>query len=415
MVTTKSTTPKRFTRGTHRLVDPAETAARVLALSGPLGITRVAHVTGLDCIGIPVVQVCRPNSRSLAVSQGKGTTLDAARASGLMEAAELFHAERIGHPLKLGSWNDLRFSHELVRVEALPRVSVSPFHPDYSLLWIAGMDLFTSRPLWLPFELVHNNFTMPFPTGSGCFVMSSNGLASGNHPLEAISHGLCEVIERDAAALFRLHPLEQQARLRVDLSTITDPECVRLLRRFDEADVEVAVWDMTSDIGIATFKAVILDRGSNPFRVLGPVEGMGTHPVREVALLRALTEAAQGRLTLIAGSRDDNGRGRYAETQQAELIEHARRRLAETATRAFDATPSYENDSFEEDLVTLTSGLQKAGLDQAIVVDLTKPEFAIPVVRVVVPGLEPYHHVPGYVPGPRARALLERQRKEAAS
>jgi YcaO-like protein with predicted kinase domain len=292
---------------------------------------------------------------------------------------------------------------------------VSPFHPDYSLLWIAGMDLFTSRPLWLPFELVHNNFTMPFPTGSGCFVMSSNGLASGNHPLEAISHGLCEVIERDAAALFRLHPLEQQARLRVDLSTITDPECVRLLRRFDEADVEVAVWDMTSDIGIATFKAVILDRGSNPFRVLGPVEGMGTHPVREVALLRALTEAAQGRLTLIAGSRDDNGRGRYAETQQAELIEHARRRLAETATRAFDATPSYENDSFEEDLVTLTSGLQKAGLDQAIVVDLTKPEFAIPVVRVVVPGLEPYHHVPGYVPGPRARALLERQRKEAAS
>ena len=80
---------------------------------GPLGISRLADVTGLDRIGIPVVMACRPNARSLAVSQGKGLDRDAARASALMEAIELYHAERIASPLKLSSWNELRFSHSL--------------------------------------------------------------------------------------------------------------------------------------------------------------------------------------------------------------------------------------------------------------------------------------------------------------
>lgn len=60
-----------------------------------MGITRVADVTGLDRIGIPVVMVCRPNARSLAVSQGKGIDIEAATVSGLMESVELYHAEHI--------------------------------------------------------------------------------------------------------------------------------------------------------------------------------------------------------------------------------------------------------------------------------------------------------------------------------
>jgi ribosomal protein S12 methylthiotransferase accessory factor YcaO len=31
-------------------------------LAPVMGITRVANVTGLDSVGIPVVMVCRPNS-----------------------------------------------------------------------------------------------------------------------------------------------------------------------------------------------------------------------------------------------------------------------------------------------------------------------------------------------------------------
>jgi len=407
-------TSKLFRNGTHRIVAPAETLARARKLFGPLGITRVANVTGLDCIGIPVVMVCRPNARSLAVSQGKGVDLDAAKASGVMESIELYHAERVTRPLKLATWNELRFSHDLVAVEKLPLISVSAFHPDRPLLWIEGMDLLGSRPRWLPYELVHTNYTLPFPSGTGCFVMSSNGLASGNHPLEAVSHALCEVIERDASALFRFHPALHQAESRIDLTTVDHSDCRTILDRFAAADVATGVWDMTSDVGVPAFRCVIVDETPNPFRPLGPVEGMGCHPTREVALLRALTEAAQARLTLIAGSRDDNGRDRYGRTQETELSDRARVRLKETGTRRFTDVPTHAGDTFEDDLAWILARLSSVGIEEAVAVDLTKSELGIPVVRVVVPGLETYHHVQGYVPGPRARRIADHNLKERA-
>ena len=80
--------PKRYRDGTHRVVAPEETLARVLPLAPRLGITRLANLTGLDTLGIPVAAAYRPNARSVAVFQGKGTTLAAAKASAFMEAAE---------------------------------------------------------------------------------------------------------------------------------------------------------------------------------------------------------------------------------------------------------------------------------------------------------------------------------------
>ena len=79
---------KRFFRGTHRLAPPAATLARLRNLTPAMGITRVANITGLDRIGIPTATACRPNSRALAVSQGKGLDLDEARAGALMESIE---------------------------------------------------------------------------------------------------------------------------------------------------------------------------------------------------------------------------------------------------------------------------------------------------------------------------------------
>ena len=39
--------------------------------------------------------------------------------------------------------------------------------------------------------------------------------------------------------------------------------------------------------------------------------------------------------------------------------------------------------------------LRRAGLDRVIVIDLARPEFGLPVVRVVIPGLEMPHAAPG--------------------
>src|SRR5258708_5032801 len=132
---------KTFTRGTHRTVAPCATVARALRVSPIAGITRIANVTGLDSIGIPVVMVCRPNSRSLAVSQGKGFDLDSAKASGLMESLEQYHAETLALPLRLCSYEELRYSNAVVDIEALPVVSPGLFNPHMRLLWCSGTDL----------------------------------------------------------------------------------------------------------------------------------------------------------------------------------------------------------------------------------------------------------------------------------
>src|SRR4029079_18237184 len=80
-----------------------------------LGITRVGDLTGLDKIGVPVWFCCRPNSRGLAVSQGKGITAERARLSAIIEAIEgaiAEQTERFVH--RIGSVKDLHADAELV-------------------------------------------------------------------------------------------------------------------------------------------------------------------------------------------------------------------------------------------------------------------------------------------------------------
>src|ERR1700750_3203436 len=109
--------PKTHRGGTHRLVSPEETLESVRRFFPAMGITRVADITGLDVIGLPVTTVCRPNSRAVTVSLGKRVDLAAARASGVMENIGAFRAERTTLPLVLGSVNDLRSSLPLVDVD----------------------------------------------------------------------------------------------------------------------------------------------------------------------------------------------------------------------------------------------------------------------------------------------------------
>jgi ribosomal protein S12 methylthiotransferase accessory factor len=406
---TEEVVPKRFRRGTHRAIAPAETLRRVSGFFGQMGITRIANLTGLDRIGIPVVQVCRPNGRSLSVSQGKGLDLDAAKASGVMEAIELHHAEQIEQPLKLGSWRELGASHPMVRVEGLPRTSLSLFHQDQTLLWIEGVDRVSGAPTWVPFETVHMNFTPPLPTGSGCFAAGSNGLASGNHQLEAICHAICELIERDAQTLFRCESEEEREARRVDAETVVDADARTLLDAYERAGVSVSIWDVTSDLGVPVFRCCVADRDMNPFSPSAILEGSGCHLVPEIALARALTEAAQARLTLIAGSRDDVGWQRHGAERSRAADEVARANVLRKGMRRFPTVPTSALLTFEEDERALLDALRTAGLDQVVAVDLTRSEFGVPVVRVIIPGLETHHGVAGFVPGRRARRLLARR------
>ena len=398
--------PKTYRVGTHRAVAPEETITRALRLAPIMGITRVANVTGLDSIGVPVVMVCRPNSRSVAVTQGKGLDLAAAKASGLMEAIEGYHAETVTLPLRYLSLEELGYSSSVVDVSQLASIATSAFHPNLRLLWCEGRDLINDESVFVPYEVVHTDYTWPQPAGSGCFASSSNGLASGNHLLEAISHGICEIVERDATSLWKLRDRTGQDSTGVDLATVDDPACTALIEKFHSAGLETVVWDTTTDIGIASFFCVVFNSTPDPARGLPPAAGAGCHPSRSIALLRALTEAAQTRLTQISGSRDDAGRDTYAPHRYDATIDRVRDQLDTEKTRRFTVVPDWESDTIDADVEWELGRLREAGVKRVIAVDLTKDMFNLPVVRMVIPGLEAQHEVPGYVPGMRARALM---------
>jgi ribosomal protein S12 methylthiotransferase accessory factor len=224
------------------------------------------------------------------------------------------------------------------------------------------------------------------------FAVSSTGLASGNHLLEAVSHALCEIVERDARARFAALLEDEKEARRLDLRTIDDADCLAVLERYQRAGVDVALWDLTSHVGFAAFECLIAERSDDPTRFLSSACGMGCHPARQVALLRALTEAAQSRLTIIAGSRDDLRRSHYAAWRHPANAERWRKDAADRGCVAFTSVPSFESESFEQDVAQLLRAIARVGCDRVIVVDLTRPEIGIPVVRVIVPGLHDEGH-----------------------
>lgn len=381
--------PTRFSGGTHRVVTPEETLARTAPVAAAAGITRVGGIGGLDRIGLPVVTAYRPASRNLAVSQGKGVTEAAARASAVMEAVELWHAERHSLLLRTASTRHLQESGVAhLDPASLVRCPCSEYAPERPLRWTPGVRLSTGTPVEVPYEAVHCDWRLPTAAGEHSVQNGSNGLASGNTLPEAVVHGLCEVVERDAVVAFDRLPPEESAARRVDLATVEDPVCRDLVERFDACGVELVVWDMTSDVGVPTYSCVAVETKAPWYQPLPQTQGSGTHPVPHVALSRAVTETAQARAAVIGGSRDDIFDERYA-TYFDEA--HRMRVATETATpalRPFALEPGARHASPREDLDWLLDRLDAAGHDDVIVVDLTHSRWRVPVVKVVVPGLE---------------------------
>jgi ribosomal protein S12 methylthiotransferase accessory factor len=341
------------------------------------------------------------------VAHGKGATLTDAKVSAMMEAVERYHAEHPRLPALFNSYDEIRYSHRVVDLNDLPLApGVSP-DPRREMLWVSGRELFTEEQLWLPIELVAHRPTVPTFPGAGTFRAGTTGLASGNELSEAMTHAICEVIERDARTLWRFQPKSQRPLTRIDPGTVEDETCGSVLKAIHEAELAVALYDATSDVGVATIVAHVIERNPQARVPFARAQGGGTHPCRKVALLRALTEALQARLVLIEGARDDLEQHHYR-IREPHVLDKSRAEVlgGETPIR-FEDVSTYDTNSFEEDLRWLMENLERAGLNQVIVVDLTREELNIPVVRVVVPGMEDAELATHYVPGPRLARVLK--------
>jgi ribosomal protein S12 methylthiotransferase accessory factor len=372
--------PIRQRGGTLRAATLAATWARFAPAARRAGITRLAELTGLDTIGIPVFAAIRPMGRSLSTQQGKGATALAAKVSALMESLETWSAEHLALPVVRGSARAL--GDRAVDVRRLPRPR-GRLDRDARWRWVEGWDLVADRAVLVPEQAVTLDTTFRTPP---VFDISSNGLASGNVAVEAIVHGLCEVIERDAEAAWRRGGGDR----RIVLDSITDPACRALIERFTAAGARVFVWDLGGATGVPVIGCAIMEDPREPaWRTLGFYQGFGAHLVPEIAIARALTEAAQTRLTYITGGRDDFFPFDYARATDPVLLADLWDRLAGPCDEPVDAgeLPRIEAHSLGEQLEQLVARVVGAGHPQVIAVELTHPALRVPVAKVLVPGL----------------------------
>lgn len=366
--------------GTFRARDAASTLAWLRPLLPRLGITRIANVTGLDRIGIPVWMCIRPNGRSLSVSQGKGLSPELAQVSAVMESIESHHAEHMAPPAVVASYRAVRRHHEAVALRRFqPGIRWKAYDDARPIWWTAGLDLSSEEEVLVPHVRMDLDWSRTHPD-AGLLLGTSTGLASGNTRAEALCHALFEVVERDAEWHWDRLPAKAQHKTEVNPDSVNAPMLRRLLDQFADARISVRMWDMSSpEVGIPVYYCSIDD--ANPFGALRTFGGSGCHLSKDIALSRALTEAAQSRLTFIAGSRDDLFPGEYV----AQDTMGARREPANLDFRA-RKSPTLGR-TFDEDLSITLELLRGAGFVQVIAVDHTRAEFGVPVVSVVVPGM----------------------------
>jgi ribosomal protein S12 methylthiotransferase accessory factor len=375
---------KAYHRGTHRLLAPEVTLANVQAHLPAIGVTRCADVTGLDRIGIPVYCAVRPRGKTIQVTNGKGLRHVDARVSALMEALEIFHAEDCAPELVRSSLRSMRADgRTTIPPKLLPRYRPDRyFSSEFMIDWIRADELVTGREVWLPASAVVF-FSFPMVCES-----DSNGLASGNEITEATLHALYEVIERDAISRICVSGrirLDGEHCKCVDLATVKDGPVRELIERLARADIKLVLLRVASCIPVDTFWAVLLDQ--KPFGNCSTVNiGYGTHVSAEVGAVRAITEAAQTRLTYIHGAREDLHHEAYlsgeSQSRLFALFDRLEGRLD------WKTLPDRCWDDLLQDYRYIIAGLTGAGYENVFRVDLTRPPLGLPVVKVIVPRLQ---------------------------
>jgi YcaO-like protein with predicted kinase domain len=406
--------------GIERVTSAAETLRRMAPIAKTLGVTRLADITGLDRVGIPVYSSVVPKSDDfLSVYNGKGIRAVDAQAGALMEAVERQTALKTRLRLLEGSFTQLSKTRKLLNPRSVNQRLSEAYDEDQVYSWVEGEDIISGEPCWVPAKLAgYLWWDVPHPS---CFERNDgNGLASGNCREEAICHALCELAERDAWTFADIgaHSLPRRRRAFAHGSDAADgaddfemfpsltPEPNDLLDRFHQASLFPVVRDITSELAIPTIFASVADDLLPGFPMAH--SGLGAHPDARVAYRRALTELAQSRCVDIQGVREDLVQAAESSetfalhTRRVKAIDRERWYFGESSRpRRFDQVASYSFDSIEEDTKFVLDRFAACGLDQVIVVEFTPGNTLFSVVRVIVPGIELYAADHGRV-GPRA-------------
>ncbi len=252
-------TPPRLALGQLRDRPVAETLVAARQAAAAAGVTRLADLSGLAPLGIPIFQAVRPLGRMFSVAQGKGLTPAAAKVSALLEAVETDQAEQLVPEGPLRTLAELDTANRDLWHDS-PRdrhgLNVDPRVPRH---WAAGVDLMSGRPAAIPWDALSLDFTRALPRD---VQPSSLGLASGNNRTEALVSGVAELLEHDLDYAFDARGPIGVRQCELDLDSIDDPVAKLVLRRLGRS-VALRVWSVGQEARLPAFRC--LPRGDERF------------------------------------------------------------------------------------------------------------------------------------------------------
>ncbi len=404
--------PKHFScDGGHRTLPPTQTVQQYEHLISPITgvVTELVRVTNPANLLVHTYRAGHafgsatslPGLRSTLKhkSSGKGKTDSQSRASGFCEAVERYSGIYQGdEPRKQATFVEL--GELAINPEACLCISNSQyanrdeinqnrqaahnwipqrFDPNQSIDWTPVWSLTEQRHKYLPTAFCYYNY--PMPNGQRFCKADSNGNAAGNTLEEAILQGFLELVERDSVALWWYNRLRRPA---VELSSFDEPYFWELQQFYMENNRELWVLDLTADLGIPAFAGVSRRMVEDSQRL---ILGFGAHLDPTIAILRALTEVSQlgleldklpdeqldgdAKLWLLEATLDNQP---YLVPEQAQPM------------KRIQDYPKRWGDDICEDVITCVDIVREAGLEP-LVLDQTRPDIGLNVVKVIVPGM----------------------------
>jgi thioglycine synthase len=374
---------KKFLAGTHRVKKPGETIAEIEPLMRRIGAVDLIDCTEKDRHGIPCFAVIRRRAGpgNLQVHVGRGLDPEEAQASAMAMAIERFSAEYQGDPMELAAYEVIGIKRA---VDPANLILSRPLEVGERIHWTPGFDLLNKAEIFVPSNAVY----LPYDTQGmtqGLFASDPNGLAAGNTPSEAVLYGLLEVLERDALSRAeRNHSMGKRI-------SVQEPGPVRdLLACYEKAGIAIHLWLVDGLTRIPTVAAAADDPVTKDPALL--VMGAAAHPSPETAAIQALTEVAQRRAMRLQGATLAADREEFIHRIGYERMKRINREWFATADSVdLSSLPDLSTPTIGGDIRLILAELE-GKVEHACVCDITRtsmpPLPPMPVVRVVVPGLE---------------------------
>ena len=369
---------KNYTLDQDKILSPQETVKQFKDRLKRVDLDILDKTDRIDNgrLGIPVFfSQCGKDAREVIGTKkqmGKGGTPGQAEASAVMELAERFsffsfckdtHNFVTGTPVDMHE-NALPFEEIAKSVHDSKDLDVSrKIYETLSMKWTWGFNLTRNEPVLIPFDwfFAINEF---------------NGPSAGNCVEEAISQGICEVVERHVSSLISQEKISVSA---IRPESATDPLVKEMLEKYMANNIQVFLSDFSLGMGIPSVGVLAYDPDTFPEKS-EIVWTAGTTPDPQKALSRALTETAQ-----LAG--DFNSGANYVASGLPKFRDlDAARFITDTQNSVdIDALPDISNPNIKIEVQNCIAALEQKGFD-VIVINTTHSRLNIPAFYTIIPG-----------------------------